>query len=160
MTSPAPPTPGTIRQTLQWFRKLPTPPSHIGHIPRSTSTRPAPTPSRPSIPPPIPNVHGFPGIALLHHRERDASSVGHAGAGVFWTTRDCSSSRPRPRPHRPQVLEWKHQGHRLIPRRTSAMEKQGPYSLGDCSRPMSKAVRCESETSSSEIKHAIQVQEK
>ncbi|KAF8132502.1 hypothetical protein EV363DRAFT_1328620, partial [Boletus edulis] len=23
-------------------------------------------------------------VALLHHNERDASSVGHAGAGVFW----------------------------------------------------------------------------
>ncbi|KAF8119843.1 hypothetical protein EV363DRAFT_256246 [Boletus edulis] len=46
----------------------------------------------------------------------------------------------------------------LVPRHTSAMEKRGSYSPEDCSRPTNGAVRCGSETSSSETKHAIQVQ--
>ncbi|KAF8444134.1 hypothetical protein L210DRAFT_3534039 [Boletus edulis BED1] len=49
-------------------------------------------------------LEGIP-VALLHHGERDASSVGHAGAGVFWNdawllvVTSTSTSTPS--------LEWK-----------------------------------------------------
>ncbi|KAF8443989.1 hypothetical protein L210DRAFT_3759115, partial [Boletus edulis BED1] len=59
------------------------PKSYRALLPRSKSTHLAPTwstsfLSRTNTPP-----ERLP-VALLHHNERDASSVGHAGAGVFW----------------------------------------------------------------------------
>ncbi|KAF8129599.1 galactose oxidase [Boletus edulis] len=48
-------------------------------------------------------LEGIP-VALLHHGERDASSVGHAVLASFGTTHGSSS---HPRPHRPQVWSGK-----------------------------------------------------
>ncbi|KAF8435314.1 hypothetical protein L210DRAFT_3694324, partial [Boletus edulis BED1] len=94
-------------------------------------------------------------IALLHHSEKDTSSVGHAGAGVFWANAwllvVTSTSKSTP------SLEWKKlrvEGTDLPePRgwfplhRTSTMEKRGSYSPEDYSCPTNGAVRCGSETS-------------